>query len=196
MKNSLARVALLVCVLWVLLVFMSWILTAVMPDLALRSLLSAEGIRWFFGHFVTCLATPLLVWLVLGVMAYGVVRNTGLLAIRRPLGVRERYALRVVALEFGLIVSVMLLLTLLPQALLLSVTGGLLYSSFSTSLIPVICFSLVVMGITYGTVTGRLTCLGDAYTALTSGFDVAGGIFVFYILLVMLYSSVCFVFML
>ena len=94
MKNSLPRIALVLCVLWVVLVLLSWVLTAVMPNIAMRSLLSAEGIRWFFGHFTQSLATPLLVWLVLGLIACGTLRASGLLALRRPLGFRERFALR------------------------------------------------------------------------------------------------------
>ena len=89
MKNSLPRIALVLCVLWVVLVLLSWVLTAVMPNMAMRSLLSAEGIRWFFGHFAQLLATPLLVWLVLALIAYGTLRASGLPALRRPLGFRE-----------------------------------------------------------------------------------------------------------
>ena len=47
-----AWVALLLGVGQVVLILTSWLLTAAMPENFPRSLLSAEGIRWFFGRFV------------------------------------------------------------------------------------------------------------------------------------------------
>ena len=196
MKNSLPRIALVLCVLWAVLVLLSWVLTAVMPNIAMRSLLSAEGIRWFFGHFTQLLATPLVVWLVLSLIAYGTLRASGLPALRRPLGFRERFALRVVAAEGAVVVVVMLLLTMLPQAILLSATGGLMHSSFVHCLVPVACFTLTAMAITYGVTVGRLHGLADVFGAMVSGFNQAGVFFVFYILIASLYRSVVFVFML
>ena len=194
MKNSLPRIALVLCVLWVVLVLLSWVLTAVMPNIAMRSLLSAEGIRWFFGHFTQSLATPLLVWLVLGLIACGTLRASGLLALRRPLGFRERFALRVVAAEGAVVVVIMLLLTMLPQAILLSATGGLMHSSFVHSLVPVACFTFTAMSVTYGVTVGRLHGLADIFGVMVSGFNKAGVFFVFYILIAGLYRSVVFVF--
>ena len=49
----------------ILLMLTSWLLTAAMPEDYNRSLLSSEGIRWFFGQFQDHLASPVLVWLVL-----------------------------------------------------------------------------------------------------------------------------------
>ena len=47
-----AWVALLLGVGQVVLILTSWLLTAAMPENFPRSLLSDEGIRWFFGRFV------------------------------------------------------------------------------------------------------------------------------------------------
>lgn len=60
-----AWVALLLGVGQVVLILTSWLLTAAMPESFPRSLLSAEGIRWFFGRFVGNVESPLLVWLLL-----------------------------------------------------------------------------------------------------------------------------------
>ena len=42
----------------------SWLITAILPSLQLRSLLSSEGIRWFFGQFSYNLASPIIVWML------------------------------------------------------------------------------------------------------------------------------------
>ena len=195
MKSKLPYIALGVCLAWMLLVLLSWILTAVMPDIAMRSMLSAEGIRWLFGRLIFALATPVLVWLAMGISAYGALRRSQLLTIRRPLELRERFALQLIVAELSLIVCVMLLLTLLPQPLLLSATGGLAHSSLVHSLVPVGCISLIIISITYSAATGRIHHLGDIYDMLTEGFTHAGGIFLFYLLIATLYRSAEFIFM-
>ena len=55
-----------------LLFLVSWLVTAMMPDTAVHSLLSSEGIRWFFGSFVGNVASPVLVWLLILAMAISV----------------------------------------------------------------------------------------------------------------------------
>ena len=49
------------------LILLSWILSAMRVD-GVRSLLSGEGIRWFFGTFTSMVASPWLAWLVLMLM--------------------------------------------------------------------------------------------------------------------------------
>ena len=39
------------------LILLSWILSAMRVD-GVRSLLSGEGVRWFFGNFTTMVASP------------------------------------------------------------------------------------------------------------------------------------------
>ena len=60
----LSWVALLLVVAELLLVLLSWLLSAMMTE-GVRSMLSSEGIRWFFGSFSEVVQTPLLVWLLL-----------------------------------------------------------------------------------------------------------------------------------
>ena len=68
MKSKLASI---LALLQLLVVFLSWLVTAVAPQLYTRSLLSGEGIRWFLGRFADNLAHPLLVWLILIAIAWG-----------------------------------------------------------------------------------------------------------------------------
>lgn len=194
MKSRLPQLALALLIVWVLLVLFSWIFTALHPTAPLRSLLSAEGIRWLFGHNVDTLAKPVLVWIVLGTMAYGPMAISGLCRLRLPLGIRERFSLRLVAVELLCVVVIMALLTLLPQPVLLSATGNVSHSSFLSSLVPVICLTLMIVGLTYGISVGTIKGLTDAYNSIVFGFRYGGHIIVFYILLTMLYATICFVF--
>ncbi len=98
----------------IVLVLASWLITAAMPEVFPRSLLSPEGIRWFFGTFTANLQSPWLVWLLLISIAWGTLRASGLLNYDHKV-YRQRNALRLVCLEFVLFIGVMLLLTLIPQ---------------------------------------------------------------------------------
>ena len=74
------RLVLLLMVAELLLFILSWLLSATRME-GVRSLLSSEGIRWFFGYFTQMVASPLLVWLLLGLCAYGCLQRSGLLSL-------------------------------------------------------------------------------------------------------------------
>ena len=62
--NKLSRLILSLGILQLLLVILSWLLSAMRVE-GVRSLLSGEGIRWFIGGFTGMLLQPLLAWLLL-----------------------------------------------------------------------------------------------------------------------------------
>ncbi|MBR1468820.1 MAG: AbgT family transporter [Prevotella sp.] len=173
-----------------LLILVSWLVTAAWPDLPMRSLLSSEGIRWLFGSFVQNLLTPVLVWLILGSMAYGSVVASGLTELRRPMTFRQRSALRFVAVEALIFLVITLLLTLIPQAPLLSSTGQLFPSAFSDGLVPFVCFAVIVMALTFGLSTGRFNSLTEVVATLVKGFGRCGYLWLIYILGAELYASI------
>ena len=175
-----------------LLILVSWFVTAAWPDLPMRSLLSSEGIRWLFGSFAQNLLTPLLAWLILGSVAYGTVVSSGLVELRHPITFRQRSALQFVAIEALIFLAVLLLLTLIPQAPLLSATGLLFPSALSDGLVPFVCFSVTVMALTFGFTTGRFTTLRDMVRSLTVGFEKWSSLFLLYILGMELYASINF----
>lgn len=211
MRNSkvLAMVALSLALAEVMLILVSWLLTAAVPEASMRSLLSSEGIRWFFGHFSDNLATPVLVWLLLVSIAYGAMRSTGLLGVivdlmnkvfrkKKPvkhLDFQQRFAVRLVVVELIAILVVMVLLTAVPHAVLLSVTGDLFPSSFSKSLIPSVCFSCCVFSISYAMMSGRMKRLKEILYSLSVGLTYAAPWFLIYVLGAELYFSIRFVFM-
>ena len=172
MKNKILTLsALTLCIVQMLVILVSWLITAAMPDAPLRSLLSSEGIRWFFGHLTENQLTPLLAWMLFIVIAYGAMRKSGLL-----------HAVRV-----------MLLLTSVPHAILLSVTGNLFPSSFSQSLIPCLSFACVVFSISYGVISGSFHSLSDVFKSFTSQIPALAPLLIVYILAAQLFYSLKFI---
>lgn len=183
-------------VLQILVILGSWFVTVVFPTLPVRSMLSSEGIRWFLGQYTSNLASPLLVWLVLAGMTYGALRSSGLsraIMYFSNISYRQRFALKVVAAELIFFAIVFFLMTFLPQAILLSVTGELFPSSFSRSLIPFICFLLTLFSITYGLINASFTSLTDIFCSLTSGITAISPWLVIYVFVIQLYYSILFV---
>jgi aminobenzoyl-glutamate transport protein len=174
-----------------ILILVSWLLSATMTE-GVRSLLSSEGIRWFFGSFVGIMASPLLVWLLLSLIALGSLQKSGLLAMQQSY--REKVALRSALLLLILYVAVILLLTVTPNAFLLSITGSLFPSAFSRSLVPIIAFGIVLMSISFGVMSGRINSLSAVLETLSFGISKDAELFVLYILIMQFYESLWFVF--
>ncbi|ETD21342.1 AbgT family transporter [Hoylesella oralis] len=197
MKNKILTLsALTLCIVQMLVILVSWLITAAMPDAPLRSLLSSEGIRWFFGHLTENQLTPLLAWMLFIVIAYGAMRKSGLLHAVRMMGkvdFRQKFALRIVIIEVILFLCVLLLLTSVPHAILLSVTGNLFPSSFSQSLIPCLSFACVVFSISYGVISGSFHSLHDVFESFTSQIPALAPLLIVYILAAQLFYSLKFV---
>lgn len=175
-----------------LLMLVSWIWSAAVPASGVRSMLSSEGIRWFFGHFAEMLATPLLVWILLLAAAYGCVVSSGLLRGQRAYRAQRA---RVVTMLFAVIyVGVVLLMTVVPHAVLLSADGSLWPSPFSSSLVPLVSFGIMAAALIYGTVSGSFLTLGHAVQSLVRGLQSVAPLLLLYILLAQLYYSLSFVF--
>ncbi|SEV82306.1 aminobenzoyl-glutamate transport protein [Prevotella aff. ruminicola Tc2-24] len=174
-----------------LLIILSWILSTTMTE-GIRSLLSSEGIRWFFGSFTSVIASPMLVWLLLALIAIGSLQKSGLTTWQR--NYRDRLALRVATVSLLIYLGLIALLTFPPHAILLSATGNLFPSAFSRSLVPIIAFGICVFSITYGVVSGRLKSLSSIIHAMSFGIERGAVLFVLYILLIQFYESLRFVF--
>lgn len=193
-KRYLGFLSLALLVAQVLLVLVSWLLSATQTA-GVRSLLSAEGLRWFLGHYAEMLLTPLLSWVLLGAMAWGCVVRSGLdLELRRPRGYRQLLALRVMAVLLVLYVGVLLLLTVVPHALLLSATGSLWPSPWSNALVPLLALGLMLAAVGYGLPNRAFTKPGDVFESMAQGVAKAAPLLLLYVLAVQLYKSLCYVF--
>ncbi len=197
MKHKIFAISIFIfIVLQILVILGSWFVTVVFPALPVRSMLSSEGIRWFLGQYTSNLASPLLVWLVLAGMTYGALRSSGLsraIMYFSNISYRQRFALKVVVAELIFFAIVLFLMTFLPQAILLSVTGELFPSSFSRSLIPFVCFLLTLFSITYGLINASFSSLTDIFCSLTSGITAISPWLVIYVFVIQLYYSILFV---
>jgi len=176
----------------VLLMPVSWLLSAAYPDSGIRSLLSGEGLRWFMGGYADLLSTPLLVCLLLLSMAWGCLRLSGLLSPRASF--REGRALMLTLLVLLVCMLVVVLLAFIPHAVLLSVTGRLWPSPFSAALIPLLAFIVMVSASVYGLTSGRFSSLQDVYEAWLGGLRAGAPLLLFYVLLVQLIVSARYVF--
>ena len=194
MKSKICAYAMLLLALaQIVLVLLSWLITAAMPEAFPRSMLSLEGIRWFFGSFTENMESPWLVGLLLICIAWGTLQTSGLLHFDRTI-YRHRNALRLVLIELVLFVAVILLLTVVPHAILLNVMGGIEASSFSRSILPYICFAIIVMSLSFGAVSNRLQGIEAMGESLSEGIRMAAPYFVIYILANQLYSSIEYLF--
>lgn len=212
MKSKLGWTVLVLVTAQLALILLSWLITAAFPELPIRSLLSSEGVRWFFGSFTTNQLTPLLAWFITAVMAVGACVRSRLWAAfctkmsgllhrrdstdgRQGLHYRERIGLRLALAEFMVYVVIMLLLTVVPHAILLSVTGELFPSAFSSSLIPSLSFVLIVMSLSYGVASGTVDSVARMHRVLVGGLEAGARIVPAYVIGVQLYMSLLYVFM-
>ena len=169
---------LLLLVAEAVLILLSWILSAMRVE-GVRSLLSGEGVRWFFGHFTTMVGSPWLACLVLLLVAFGCLQKSGLFS-RPHTSYRDRLALRVTVVFLIIYVGVVLLLTAIPP--------------FSHSIVPILSFGVILISVSFGMVSGRFETLSDVLDALSFGCRKGAPLFIFYILAIQLYESLKFVF--
>ena len=212
MKSKLGWTVLVLVTAQLALILLSWLITAAFPELPIRSLLSSEGVRWFFGSFTANQLTPLLAWFITTAMAVGACVRSRLWAAfctkmsgllhrrdstdgRQGLHYRERIGLRLALAEFMVYVVIMLLLTVVPHAILLSVTGELFPSAFSSSLIPSLSFVLIVMSLSYGVASGTVDSVARMHRVLVGGLEVGARIVPAYVIGMQLYMSLLYVFM-
>ena len=188
MSKQLARVGAALVISQVLLFILSWLLSAMRLE-GVRSLLSSEGIRWFFGDFTANVASPWLVSLLLVLIALGTLQP-----LPGGRGYRNRMAMRVAVIVLVLFVLVIALLTLPPHAILLSATGELFPSAFSRSLLPTITFGVTLFAVVFGMMSGRLKTLSDILGALSLGLTKGAPLIVVAILLIQFIASLRFVF--
>ncbi len=185
----------------IVLILCSWIINAISPSLPVRSLLSSEGIRWFCGNFVENMLTHLLAWLLLLSIAWGTFKGSGLRealrALRKgdsKLPYRQRYALLTVLGEIVVFGVIVFLLTFVPHAILLGVTGSLFPSAFIYGLIPMLVFIIVVISVTYGILSGVYVDIEGIFRSFCEGVCSFVPIIIVYLFAVQLYSSIVFVF--
>lgn len=199
LNNILSYAIAALAILELLLVVLSWIVCTAFPESSFHTLLSSEGIRWFFGTFTSNLCSDILVWMLLVSTALGCIAKSKMprtvwnLFRHRKIAYRERIALTVCFAEAMVYLFVMAMLACMPQAILLSVTGTLFPSAFSISIVASISFLIIVMGSTYGCVSRSFRSIPCWVESLSYGLRRFSILFVFYIFAVQFVNSVKFV---
>ena len=192
MKTKLlGYVVTLLIVAQLLLVLLSWLLSSMMLE-GVRSLLSSEAIRWFMGQFSEILLSPLLIWLLLLAMSVGTLRQSRILS--RAVNYRERMSQRFALLLLVGYVVVILLLTAVPHAILLSSTGLLFPSPFSRALVPIIAFGIWLVSVVYGFAVKTLGSFADVCQAMQKGIAWWSPLLIIYVFFMQFYESLRFVF--
>ena len=197
-KEALAASVVAMLVAQVMLFLVSWLVTAASPETNMRSLLSNEGIRWFFGSFTDNVAVQPLVWIVVLAMAWGMVTESQitdtLLKRKQRRTYRQTFALRIVALMMIAFAVIVFLVAFMPHAPLLSATGRLFPSAFSKSVIPMIAAVCTIAAATYGVMVGVLRTATDVVMAMAKGIAKAAPLIVLYVMAAELIASIVYVF--
>lgn len=195
-KLSIAFITCSLLLLQIMVVILSWMIKTIYPEFNGRSLLSGEGVRWFFGNFTNNVASNILVWIILLGLSWGAIRASNILQVFKrshTLSYRERLGFRVVLIEIMIWFIVIALLSFIPHAAMLSITGQLFPSSFSKSIIPLIAFIALFSSITYGLIIGRLRKGNLIIEALSNGIKQITPYIIIYIIFIQLFYSVKFV---
>lgn len=194
MKSS--RLCMVLLVAEGVLVIVSWLLSALRLE-GVRSMLSSEGIRWFVGGFSDIVASPLLAWLLLMLIACGSIQQSGvipLLGSKGKISFRDCLALRVASVFVLLYAIVICMLTIMPHAILLSVKGSLFPSAFSRSILPIICFGVTLFSIVFAMMSGHKKTGEDIIDILSYGIRQGASLVIIYIFAIQFYASLRFVF--
>jgi len=165
-----------------------------------RSLLSAEGVRWFCGSFSEMLATPLLVNILLCAMAWGCLWRSRLFESfvrqtdERPCDVHRRVARRLAWAVLAVCLVCVALLAVVPHAVLLSATGHLWPSPFSRAVVPMTALVATLVSAVYGLAARSFRSFADVVDSFAYGICMAAPLLVLYVFAAQFWRSMVFVF--
>lgn len=192
--------AILIAVLF-LMILISWLISSAMPNTHVRSLLNSDGIRWFLGHLIDHICSPVLVWIILLTISYGTLKSSGfmdaMLRVLRGDGkilFRERFSLWITVIEAAVIIAIYVPLVTFPHPILLSSTGELFPSPFSRSIIPVAAMTIVFTSLSFGVISRQIQSFSSAIHIMTSAFSSVSPIIVLYLIATILLHTVCYIF--
>ncbi len=171
-------------------ILLSWVLSAT-TTLAVRSLLSPEGIRWLLGHFNDIILSPVLVWLLLMSIAYGTFKYCRFSL--RSTNYRERMGRNAALFVFALLTVVILLLGVVPHAILLSASGSIFPSPFSKALLPMLSLVIIICSIVYGLMARTFPSFTSIVEACLKGISQGAPLLLIYILFIQCYESLCYI---
>lgn len=156
----------------------AWTTSAIDPFGPFNNPLSGEGVRWMFRNMMSAMMSEWLVALLLLAMSLGCLKGSGLLkslSQRFPyhtsgsLHYRERMGLRLAAVITAAFLMVMVVLTTLPEALLLSATGKVFPSPFSAAIVPAVSLWIAVTSMAFGIIKGSFSTIHQVFDSFFNG---------------------------
>ena len=193
------NITIIICsllLLQIMVVILSWMIKTIFPEFNGRSLLSGEGVRCFLGNFTKNVASNILVWIILLGLSWGAIHSSKIIQVLKYshiLSYKERLGLQIILIEIMVWFSGIVLLSFIPHATMLSITGELFSSSFSKSIIPLIAFIVLLNSISYGFIVGRFRKGSQIIEALSNGIKQITPYIIIYIIFIQLFYSVKFV---
>lgn len=171
----------------------SWVIGVLMPDSGMRSMLASDSIRWFFGNFTSFVSGKVLAWILLLSMAWSSVKACGIFSKRHNLSLNDKVAMACALGAIVFCVAMVLLLTVVPHAALLSVSGSLYPSPFSKSLVAVVAFVAIFTSIVYGVMSGNYHRVADVFVALRDGVVRSAWLVVIYVFAAQLFYTIYYI---
>ena len=178
-------VGLVLLVLQVLLIFLSWALSALYPHLQLHSLISGEGLRWAFRNLFASHTMTLLPSLVILTVAIGLLAGSRLLQPTAP----RQFIARLLLL---LMLSVGICVVALPA--MLTPTGRFLPMTLVNGIIPLLSLVVILFSLVGGTIVGNYRSPADIVHVALRSLAKAAPLMLLYMLLAQLWAMLQYVF--
>lgn len=204
MRNKLQHAAsatiVIVVVLELTVIIGTWIGSAMFSITNVRSLLSAEGVRWYVGAYSDVLATPYLIWILLAGLTYGIVSNSKVVDAlqaqlrRERMEFIDRLSLHAAQILFAFILMLIMYLVCAPHAVLLSATGRIYGSSFSSGIMPLLTMLLTIPSLTYALGSSKFKSITDIFNAMVHGVTKTVPLIILYIFVMHLIMTVQYIY--
>lgn len=173
-------------VVQVLTVLLSWIVSAVWPSLAVESLLGNSGLRWLLSSYADNVSSPILSWMLLLSVAYGMFRYNGFpqsLTSKNEDNPKVLFARKIFYLEIFLGILFCLILAFYPHSFVLGVSGHLFPGPFLTIVLFVMIMVTIFANISFMYLSEKATDDKSTEKALIFGLQSVAPLIVIYLLL-------------
>ena len=185
----------------VIIILFSWIANA--AGFHVRSLFSAEGIRWSFVHSVNNTGMRGLVYVILTLSACGAVLHSGMWETLvqlispnplRPVALRQKRALLYVLFIICLCFVFLIALLLMPESILLSATGRFYPSPLSQGLFLSLNIATIIVSLAFGAMSNRFRSTSELIHTFYYGFERFAPFITVYVLMAYIYFCLSYIF--
>lgn len=166
-----------------LVILLSWIISAVWPDMGINSLLSGAGLRWLINNLVVNETDSVLVSLLLLSFSWGTFVYSELpkkIILWKYCSYKERFGMGIFFFVIFVFVSASCFLYMLPHSPMLDVTGHISTLSLLGSLLVLLSVAIFTGSMTYILISEHEK---TAEKALVFGIQKAAPVIVIYIML-------------